>query len=109
MKAVHKEATQIESAIQKRIHGGNLNVASCRVTVARARQIRIHFRFGIAAIAKSSAPRWVLYADLETEGVSVFTRALKIKRCQSRSWQGQGQGGVEFFWQGYCEGNFDSV
>ena len=65
-----------------------------------ARQIRIHFRFRIAAIAKSSAPQWALYADtVDREGgVSVFTLALKIKECQSRSWQGQDR--VEYFGRG---------
>ena len=65
-----------------------------------ARQIRIHFRFRIGAIAKSSAPQWALYADTADRegGVSVFTLALKIKECQSRSWQGQD--GVEYFGRG---------
>ena len=68
-----------------------------------ARQIRIHFRFRIGAIAKSSAPQWALYADTADRegGVSVFTLALKIKECQSRSWQGQD--GVEYFGKGVAE------
>ena len=64
-------------------------VPRCGVTVDWDRQIRIHFRFRITAIAKSSP----LYAgatpDRETETqlralVSVFTLALKIRGRVSR-------------------------
>ena len=69
-------------------------VPRCGVTVDWDRQIRIHFRFRITAIAKSSP----LYAgatpDRETETqfralVSVFTLALKIRGRVSRWCQGQ--------------------
>ena len=103
MKSVHKEetATEIKSAIQKRIHGGNSNVARCRVTVARQTNknpFQISDRCHCQVIGSSMGSLCRQRLETEKEGVLVFTLALKIKGCHSRSWQGQDR--VEYFGRG---------
>ena len=67
-----------------------------------ARQIRIHFRFRIGAIAKSSAPQWALYADTADRegGCLCFHPRFEDQRVSVKVMARARRGGI--LWQGCC-------